>query len=130
MTRRTDRINGLLRQEISQLLSRELNDPRLSGVVSITHVETTTDLRYARVHVSVLGGREERETVLSGINSAAGFMRRELGVRLSLRYIPELKFILDESIEVADHIFNLMDRLSTNGPPDRGPQETAGDTRP
>ena len=130
MTRRTDRINGLLRQEISQLLSRELNDPRLSSVVSITQVETSSDLRRARVFVSVLGNREEKETVLRGINSATGFMRREMKGRLSLKYIPELKFILDESMEEAEYIFELMDRLSTEGSAGADPQGASTDTRP
>ena len=115
MTRRTDRINGLLRQEISKLLSHELNDPRLSGVVSITQVETSTDLRRARVYVSVLGDQQEKNTVLSGINSATRFMRRELGERLTIRYVPELSFVLDESLDEAERIFNLMDSLATNG---------------
>ena len=66
MSRRTDRINGLLRQEISRLLSRELNDPRLSGVVSITRVETSSDLRISRVYVSVLGGSDDKDAVLKG----------------------------------------------------------------
>ena len=123
MTRRTDRINGLLRQEISQLLSRDLNDPRLSGIVSITRVETSNDLRHSEVYVSVLGNREVKNTVLRGINSAGGFMRRELGERLSLRYIPELKFTLDESMEEADHILRLMDRLLPDGPPETSRQE-------
>lgn len=115
MTRRTDRINGLLRREISKLLSHELNDPRLSGVVSITQVETSTDLRRARVYVSVLGDQQEKNTVLSGINSATRFMRRELGERLTIRYVPELSFVLDESLDEAERIFNLMDGLATNG---------------
>ena len=123
MTRRTDRINGLLRQEISQLLSRDLNDPRLSGIVSITRVETSNDLRHSEVYVSVLGNREVKNTVLRGINSAGGFMRRELGERLSLRYIPELKFTLDESMEEADHILRLMDQLLPDGPPETSRQE-------
>ena len=112
MTRRTDRINGLLRQEISQLLSSELNDPRLSGVVSITRVETSADLAYARVFVSVLGDSSHKETVLSGINSATGYIWRQLRGRISIKYVPELKFILDESIEEAEQIFRLMDRIS------------------
>ena len=111
MTRRTDRINGLLRQEISQLLYQELKDPRLSGVVSITHVETSPDLRFARVFVSVLGSLEDEKTALDGITSATGFLRRELRVRLDLRHIPELKFILDQSMEQAEHIVKLMDHL-------------------
>ena len=112
MTRRTDRVNGLLRQEISNLLSRELNDPRLSGVVSITQVKTSSDLRYATVYVSVMGKREEKDKALEGISSATGFMRRELRGRVSLRYIPELKFVLDESLDNAERIFGLMDSIS------------------
>ncbi len=113
MSRRTDRINGLLRQEISRLLSRELNDPRLSGVVSITRVETSSDLRVSRVYVSVLGGSDDKDSVLKGISSAGGFIRREMRDRLSLKYIPDLRFTLDQSMEEADHIQRLMDRLST-----------------
>jgi ribosome-binding factor A len=94
------------------MVARELNDPRLFGVVSITRVETTSDLRHARVFVSVLGKQEEKESVLQGINSAMGFMRKEMKARLSLKYIPELTFILDESMEEAEYIFKLMDRLS------------------
>ena len=114
MTRRTDRVNMLLRQEISHLLSRKLNDPRLSGVVSITQVETTTDLRQARVFVSVLGSREAKQAVLDCVGSASAFMRRELKGRLSIRYVPELTFILDESMEEAERMFRLMDHLATD----------------
>ena len=113
MTRRTDRINGLLRQEISSLIARDLKDPRLTGVVSITQVETSSDLRHARVFVSVLGTSEQKETVLKGINSAAGFMRRELRGRVSLKYVPELKIVLDESLEEADYMSQLIDRVSS-----------------
>ena len=132
MTRRTDRINGLLRQEISKLLSHELNDPRLSGVVSITQVETSSDLRRARVYVSVLGDQQVKNTVLSGINSATGFMRRELGGRLTLKYIPELSFVLDESLDEAQQIFNVMDHLAMNGPADADgdDEEAPSETRP
>ena len=97
------------------MISRELSDPRLSGVVSITRVDTTTDLNRARVYVSVLGGQAHKQTVLKGINSATGFIRRELKGRLYLRHIPDLDFVLDESLEDASHIFNLMDKLLLDG---------------
>ncbi len=129
MTRRTDRVNGLLRQEISQLVAWELRDPRLSGIVSITQVDTSADLRHARVFVSVLGNREGKETVLKGISSARGFMRRELKGRLSLRYIPELSFHLDESMEQAQHIQKLMDQLSKDEPASSSADGTSGDPR-
>ena len=120
MTRRVDRINGVLRQEISQLLSRQVRDPRLSGVVSITQVETSSDLRNARVFVSVLGGKDEKDTVLRGINSARGYLQRELGGRLPMRHVPTLTFLLDDSLERADRVYTLMDRLAINGPSQDG----------
>ena len=135
MSRRTERINGLLRQEISQIVARELNDPRLFGVVSITRVETASDLRHARVFVSVLGDQGDKDNVLQGVSSATGFMRREMKARLSLRYIPELTFILDESMEEAEYIIKLMDRLtiedtaaeqSPDKPKPIGPSKLAG----
>ena len=117
VTRRTDRMNGILRREISQLLSHQVNDPRLSGVISITKVDTSSDLRLARVFVSVLGSRDEKDTAIRGVNSAMGFIRRELGGRLYLRNVPDLKFILDESIEEAEQLFKMIDRLSDAEPP-------------
>ena len=111
MSRRVDRINGLLRQEISQLLAREIKDPRLGGVISITQVQTANDLRSARVLVSVLGDQETQESALDGIQSAAAFLRRELRDRLKLRYVPFLKFALDDSLESADAVLRLMNQL-------------------
>ena len=116
MTRRTDRINGVLRQEISQLVSWELNDPRLSGVVTITRVETSEDLRYAKVYVSVLGDQDAKDSMIKGVVSASGFIRRELRSRITLKQVPEIRFLLDESLDDAEHILNLMDQL-TPGPP-------------
>ena len=111
MSRRGDRINVLLRQEISLLLSREIKDPRLNGVISITKVETTADLRNARVFVSVMGEQDTKDAALEGIQSAATFLRRSLRDRLKLRYVPFLKFALDESMEDADAVLRLMDQF-------------------
>jgi ribosome-binding factor A len=110
-SRRIDRINGLLREEISQLLSREIKDPRLNGIISITQVKTSNDLRNAIVFVSVMGDDATKQEALAGIQSAATFMRRELRERLSLRYVPFMKFRLDESIEDADHVLRIMDQI-------------------
>ena len=116
MSRRGDRINVLLRQEISLLLAREIKDPRLNGVISITKVETTADLRNARVYVSVMGEQDAKNAALEGIHSAATFLRRSLRDRLKLRYVPFLKFALDESIEDADAVLRLMDRFQDTSP--------------
>ena len=111
MPRRVDRINGLLRQELSLLISRAVKDPRMSGVISITHVDTSSDLRSARVFVSVLGDDAAKQSTLQGIQSASSFLRRELRGRLALRYVPFMKFELDESIADADRLFRVMDQL-------------------
>ena len=118
MSRRVDRINGVLRQEISQLISRQINDPRLNAFVTITQVETSSDLRTARVFLSVMGDRETRDRALEGIQSAATFLRRELRDRLTLRYTPFLTFVLDDSLENADHLLRLMDRIHMEPPPE------------
>ena len=110
MSRRVDRINGLLREEISRLLSREIKDPRLRGLWTITQVSTSSDLRNAKVYLSVLGTDEENTAALRGIQSAATFMRKQLRERLRLKYVPFLTFEIDNSMETSDHIFRLMDQ--------------------
>ena len=104
---RIDRINEEIRRELSALL-RTLKDPRLqSGLVTITHVDTTSDLRYSRIFVSALNKEEEKD-VMKGLRSAAGYLRRELGAGLRLRYTPELQFIADDSIEQGAHILEML----------------------
>ena len=116
MPRRIDRVNQLLRQEISQLLSLQIKDPRLSGVISITRVSTSPDLQGAEVFLSVMGDAETKQTALDGIRSASAFLRRELRQRLTLRYTPFLKYVLDETFEEADHILGIMDRIKDETP--------------
>ena len=113
MTRRTERVNDLLREEISSIVHRDLKDPRLGGLISITEVETSADFRHARVFVSVMGTDEERVASLKALNSAAGFMRRELRGRLqSLRYLPELTFRPDDSIERGMRLSALINQVA------------------
>ena len=116
MTRRSERVSELLRHELGQLIVRDLKDPRLSGIVSVTMVETTNDLKKARVSVSVMGSPEVQESAMRGIVSAAGYMRRELGKRLSLRYVPDLTFVLDHSLDEAEHMYRILDGLSNEQP--------------
>ena len=107
---RIGRINEEIQRELSDQL-RRLKDPRVSqvGMVSITRVDTTNDLRYARVYVSALNKDQEKD-VLKGLKSAAGFLRRELGHALQLRCTPELQFIGDDSIQHGAHILELLRR--------------------
>ena len=105
---RINRINDEIQRELAAQI-RSLKDPRVSGtgMVSITRVDTTNDLRYARVYVSVLNKDQEKD-VLKGLKSASGFLRRELGHALQLRYTPELQFTGDDSIEHGAHILELL----------------------
>lgn len=104
---RINRINDEIQKELSALF-RELKDPRVSqGMVSITRVDTTADLRYAKVYVSALDKGREKE-ILKGLKSASGYLRRELGQALQLRYTPELQFIGDDSIQHGAHILELL----------------------
>lgn len=111
MSRRTERINALLREQLSDLVQRGVKDPRVTGLVSITAVEVAKDLSQAKVHVSVYGTPEERASVLTGLTSAASFFRRELRQRLDLRWIPDLVFVADTSIERGARVLELMRQL-------------------
>ncbi len=117
MSRRMRQINHLIQRELSELLTREVNDPRLKGIISITEVEVSADLRQAKVFISILGSEEEREQTLAGLISASRFLRQKLGERLSLRYIPELRFQRDNSIERGSHLLHLMEKLAHENPP-------------
>ena len=109
---RIGRINEEIQRELSALI-RTLKDPRVSatGMVSITRVDTTGDLRYSRIYVSALDKSQEKE-ILKGLKSAAGYLRRELGAALRLRYTPELQFIADDSIQYGAHILGLIHEVA------------------
>lgn len=111
MTRRTERLNDLLREEISQILHHQARDPRLAGLLSITRVDISPDMRYARVFVSILGSDEEKDRALQGLDRAQGFFRRELARRLNLRRTPLLSFHRDDSIEEAARVLELMGKV-------------------
>lgn len=105
---RISRINEEIQRELAAQI-RTLKDPRVSqvGMVSVTHVDTTSDLRYAKVYVSVLDKEREKD-VMKGLKSASGFLRRELGQALRLRYTPELQFTADDSIQHGAHILEML----------------------
>ena len=99
MTRRTERVSELIRHELSDLLLRDLRDPRLDGVISITRVEVSPDLYNARVSVSVMSETASPDDALKALNAAAGYLHKELVHRLDMRRVPFLTFHLDKSIE-------------------------------
>ena len=114
---RIGRINEEIQRELAALF-RTVKDPRVHGLVSITHVETTPDLRYTKVYVSFLQ-TEKAKNALAGLKSAGGYLRRELGHALSLRYTPELVFQADDSIDKGTHILKLLNDIER--------KETGGD---
>ena len=103
---RIDRINEEIQRELASLIPT-VKDPRVTGMISVMAVDTTTDLRYAKVFISILDKSDEQQ-VMRGLKSAAGWLRRELGHRLQLRYTPELSFALDESIDKGAHILAML----------------------
>jgi len=114
MTRRAERISSLIRKEISDLLIEQVNDPRLSRLISVTEVYTSSDLKQAKVFISTLGGETNKDEILEGFNAASGFLRRELGNRIRLRQIPLLTFHFDNSIERGARILELIDQLTSD----------------
>ena len=114
MSRRIERINHLIRGEISELLQRQAKDPRLGGFVTVTQVSTSPDLRHATVSISIMGDEDEKREALEALALASGFFRRELSTRLKLRRIPEISFHYDDSISRGAEILQLIRQVATN----------------
>ena len=109
MSRRTERLSEEIREEVARIIPT-LKDPRV-GFVTVTRTEITPDLRTVRVHVGVLGDAAQRTKTLKGLAQAAGFVRRELGQRLSLRHTPEISFHYDEGLDATDRVARLLDQV-------------------
>lgn len=114
-SRRVERLNHIMREEISDLLQRGINDPRLTRFISITRVDVSQDVKQARVFVSVLGDDAEKNDAIKGFIAASGFIRRELGRRIPIRSIPELSFALDDSIASGERVLGLMKQVAEPG---------------
>ena len=117
MSHRIERVNTLLRREISDLIHQELRDPRLTEFIAVTEVSTSADLKHAKVFVSSMSGRQEEQKILGVLNSAGGFIRTALANKVRLRYTPELHFIWDDSIEHGDKILRLIDEVTQKDNP-------------
>jgi ribosome-binding factor A len=110
MTTRQNRVSELLRSEISDIILRELKDPR-RGFITITGVEVTSDMRLARVFVSILGTEKERAGNLAMLNRAKYFIRQSVGKRISIKTLPEIEFELDTSVDEAIHMLELLEQI-------------------
>ena len=107
---RMDKINEELKKELSVIIDNNLKNPHITGMISVTKVKTSPDLRYARVYISLLNCKNVKET-LDGLKSASGFMRSELAKRVNLRYTPELRFEIDDSMEYGAKIENILKNI-------------------
>lgn len=117
MTQRTERVDELLRQEIGEIITREIADPRI-GFATVTDVETTPDLRHARVWVSVIGRPDERVEALRALSRAMPFVRHRLGERLRIKRIPELHIREDDTAERGTRVLRLLAELEEGVDPD------------
>ncbi len=123
---RTDRISEEVKKEVSTIIQNELKDPRLPKMISVTAADVTRDLRYAKIYVSVLGNEDQKRDALRGLKSAAGFIRREIGHRIQLRYTPEIIFEMDDSIERGVYLNKLINETLAES---RGSQDVEKDSR-
>jgi len=112
MSRRSERTGKLIQREISMLLEREVSDPRLIRLISVTEVTLSPDLRHAKVFVSTMGSETSKEDMLAGFNNASGFLRKELASHLKLRYTPHLSFHYDDSIERGARLTELIGEIA------------------
>jgi ribosome-binding factor A len=115
--RRRARLGAVIEQVVSELLQRQIKDPRVAGMVSITRVEVSQDISHARIHVSVLGTDEERQSTMRALEHARGFVRSRLGGELTIRHVPDIQFVLDRSIEQGDRVIALLNKLDIPPPP-------------
>jgi len=113
MSRRSERTSKLIQREISDLLERQVNDPRLSRLISITEVTLSPDFKHAKIFVSTLGSKIDKEDMLASFNNASGFLRRELAAHLKLKHTPQLSFHYDDSIERGARLLKLIGELTT-----------------
>ncbi len=111
------RINDEIKREVSEIIRSELKDPRIGLITSILKVETTNDLKYCKIYVSILGDDEKKEETIDGLKNASGFIRKQIAARVNLRNTPELKFILDNSLEYGFKISKIIDDI--NGSSDK-----------
>ncbi len=120
MSRRTERVEMLIQQEISQLVGAALRDPRLRPLVTVARVAVSADLQHATIAVTTLGDDAAQTEALAGLTSAAGFLRRSLAQRLGLRRTPDLTFVADTAVREGDSVLALLDQIQSEEDEDRG----------
>lgn len=127
--KRADRVNALLQRELGMIISEELRDPRIA-FATVTGVEITSDLRTAKVHVSVLGDEEQVKSTITALNEARPYLRHEIGERTELRYVPDLTFVSDQTAEQAARISALLREAKVQGGATSGSSARSDSTSP
>ncbi|MEW8973471.1 MAG: 30S ribosome-binding factor RbfA [Tissierellaceae bacterium] len=122
-SKRINRISGEVKKVVSELLYNGLKDPRVSSMTTVTSVEVTRDLSFANIYISVLGNDRDKEDTISGLESAKGFIRNEIGKRIDLRHVPEPIFHLDESIERGIYMTELIEKVNREDEKNRGKRD-------
>lgn len=110
--KRINRISEEVRRVISKIIQNDIKDPRISPITSVSHVEVTRDLSFAKIFISILGDEEEKQSTIEGLESAKGYIKKELGREVKLRAMPELIFILDDSIERSMEMTKLINEVN------------------
>lgn len=113
--KRINRISEEVKKAVSELLQDGLKDPRINSMVTVTDVEVTNDLSFANIYVSVLGDKKDKDNTIKGLQNAKGFIRSEIARMVDLRHVPEPIFHLDESLERAMHITELINKVNKDG---------------
>lgn len=108
---RPEKVAHLMRREVADILERKVRDPRISSTVTVTDVEVTRDLSFARIYVTVMGDEETRAKVMQGLAAAIGFVRHEIGERLELREVPDMRFVYDTSLDRGHRVEDLLRRI-------------------
>lgn len=111
---RLERIKAEVKREMSSIV-RELKDPRISPMTSIVAADVTKDLKYAKIYVSVMGSDKEKQDTIAALKNASGFIKREIASRLDLRCVPQLSFVLDNTIDYGMHINELINKINKDG---------------
>lgn len=111
MTRRTERVQEAVRRIVSEVLQRELRDPRIAGFITITKVEVTSDLRLAKIFYSTLGDEKKKKLVAQGLKSAKNFVKKHVGNELKLRYTPDIMFKVDKKLEYSARIDEILGKI-------------------
>ena len=125
MPHRPERVREFIKEQVSEIIQHQLKDPRI-GFASVTEVEVSADLRYAKVFISVLGDAQAKTDTMAGLQSAQGYVRSELSRRLQMRFTPEISFRLDESIERGTRIVTLIRKVTKGSGDDRPPLPDRG----